>query len=153
MARRGKPIIGYLAIQYTLGGESEQSDDAMGAVIENLPIAGFIILILLIIQFNSLRKTSIVLATIPLGIIGVIFGLLIFNSSFGFMAFLGLISLCGIVINNAIVLIDRIKIEMDELKKAPYPAIVAAAQQRFRPIIVNHFYHKFGIDSALLGWR
>jgi len=136
---------------YTLGGESEQSGEAMGAVIEKLPLVGFIILLLLILQFNSFRKTFIVLATIPLGLIGVILGLLIFRSSFGFMAFLGIISLAGIVINNAIVLLDRIKIESEELKKAPYEAIVSAAQQRFRPILLTTFTTTLGLIPLYLG--
>ncbi|MEM9260381.1 MAG: efflux RND transporter permease subunit, partial [Bacteroidota bacterium] len=113
---------------YKLGGESEQSAEAMGAVIAKLPLAGFIILLLLISQFNSFRKTSIVLSTIPLGIIGVVLGLFIFRSYFGFMAFLGIISLAGIVINNAIVLIDRIQIEQNELGKAPSHAILDRAR-------------------------
>ncbi len=140
--------VGY---EYTLGGESEQSGEAMGAVGAKLPLAGFIILLLLILQFNSFRKTGIVLATIPLGLIGVILGLLIFQSFFGFMAFLGVISLAGIVINNAIVLIDRIKIEMEELNKAPYEAIIAAAQQRFRPILLTTFTTTLGLIPLYLG--
>ena len=140
--------IGYT---YTLGGESEQSGEAMGAVIEKLPLVGFIILLLLILQFNSFRKTFIVLSTIPLGLIGVILGLLLFRSSFGFMAFLGVISLAGIVINNAIVLIDRIKIETDDLKKHPFEAIVAAAQQRFRPILLTTFTTTLGLIPLYLG--
>jgi len=137
--------------EYTLGGESEQSGEAMGAVIAKLPLAGFIIILLLILQFNSFRKAFIVLSTIPLGIIGVILGLLAFGSSFGFMAFLGVISLAGIVINNAIVLLDRIKIEIDELKKSPYDAIVGAAQQRFRPIILTTFTTTLGLIPLYLG--
>ncbi|MEL6923280.1 MAG: efflux RND transporter permease subunit, partial [Bacteroidota bacterium] len=90
---------------YSLGGESEASAEALGAVAAKLPIAGFIILLLLMLQFNSFKKTTIVLLSIPLGIIGVILGLLLFQSYFGFMAYLGLISLAGIVINNAIVLL------------------------------------------------
>ena len=136
---------------YTLGGESEQSAEAMGAVGEKLPLAGFIILLLLISQFNSFRKTFIVLATIPLGLIGVILGLLLFRSFFGFMAFLGVISLAGIVINNAIVLIDRIKIEQDENGRAPFEAIVAAAQQRFRPILLTTFTTTLGLIPLYLG--
>ena len=101
---------------YELGGESEQSGEAMGAVGAKLPLACFIILLLLVLQFNSFRKTAIVLLTIPLAIIGVIFGLLLFKSFFGFMAFLGVISLAGIVINNAIVLIDRINIEIEDFE-------------------------------------
>ena len=135
---------------YDLGGESEQSAEAMGAVIEQLPLAGFIILLLLISQFNSFRKTSLVLSTIPLGIIGVIFGLLLFGSYFGFMAFLGIISLAGIVINNAIVLIDRIQIEEDEGKEV-HTAIVDAAQQRFRPILLTTFTTTLGMIPLYLG--
>ncbi len=135
---------------YTLGGESEQSAEAMGAVVSKLPLAGFIILLLLISQFNSFRKTSIVLSTIPLGIIGVILGLLAFQSYFGFMAFLGIISLAGIVINNAIVLIDRIQIEQEE-GKPPYQAILDAAQQRFRPILLTTFTTTLGMIPLYLG--
>ncbi|MCG8332534.1 MAG: efflux RND transporter permease subunit [Chitinophagales bacterium] len=135
---------------YSLGGESEQSSEAMGAVMAKLPLAGFIILLLLVSQFNSFRKTSIVLSTIPLGIIGVILGLLLFRSYFGFMAFLGVISLAGIVINNAIVLIDRIQIE-EELGKTPYQAILDAAQQRFRPILLTTFTTTLGMIPLYLG--
>ncbi|MGK0365997.1 MAG: multidrug efflux pump subunit AcrB [Saprospiraceae bacterium] len=136
---------------YSLGGESEQSSKAMGAVIAKLPLAGFIIVLLLVLQFNSFRKTTIVLATIPLGIIGVILGLILFRSSFGFFAFLGLISLAGIVINNAIVLLDRIQIEQDDLGKPPYEAIVAACQQRFRPILLTTFTTTLGLIPLYLG--
>ncbi len=136
---------------YELGGESESSDDAMGAVIAYLPLAGFIILILLIAQFNSFRKMGIVLSTIPLGLIGVILGLYLFRSYFGFMAFLGVISLAGIVINNAIVLIDRIKIELEENQREPYDAVVAAAQQRFRPILLTTFTTTLGLIPLYLG--
>ncbi len=136
---------------YRLGGESEQSAEAMGAVAAKLPLAGFIILLLLIAQFNSFRKTFIVLSTIPLGLIGVILGLVLFRSFFGFMAFLGVISLAGIVINNAIVLIDRIKIEMDDFGRQPFDAIVGAAQQRFRPIILTTFTTTLGLIPLYLG--
>ena len=123
----------------------------MGAVAANLPIAGFIILLLLVAQFNSTRKTFIVLSTIPLGLIGVILGLLLFKSYFGFMAFLGVISLAGIVINNAIVLIDRIKIELEENSRTPYDAVVAAAQQRLRPILLTTFTTTLGLIPLYLG--
>ena len=136
---------------YELGGESENSGEAMGAVIDKLPIAGFIILLLLILQFNSFRKTFIVLSTIPLGLIGVILGLLLFKSYFGFMAFLGVISLAGIVINNAIVLLDRIQIELTEFNRSPNDAVVAAAQQRFRPILLTTFTTTLGLIPLYLG--
>ena len=137
--------------RYELGGESEQSGDAMSAVVAKLPLSGFIILALLIVQFNSFRKTFIVLSTIPLGLIGVIVGLLIFRSFFGFFAFLGLISLAGIVINNAIVLIDRVQIELDQSGRASIEAIVAAAQQRFRPILLTTCTTTLGLIPLYLG--
>ena len=92
-----------------------------------------------------------VVATIPLGIIGVIGGLLLFKSYFGFMAFLGVISLAGIVINNAIVLIDRIEIELTENKRTPQDAVVAASIQRFRPILLTTFTTTFGLIPLYLG--
>ncbi|MEM7369977.1 MAG: efflux RND transporter permease subunit [Bacteroidota bacterium] len=137
--------------RYSLGGESEQSAEAMGAVVSKLPLAGFIIILLLVLQFNSFRKTTMVLSTIPLGVIGVIFGLLLFQSYFGFMAFLGVISLAGIVINNAIVLIDRIKIEIEEGGKQAFDAIVDASQQRFRPILLTTFTTTLGLIPLYLG--
>ena len=72
-----------------------------------------LIVMLLVLQFNSLRRPLIVLITIPLGLIGVVIGLLVMRSYFGFMTLLGIISLAGIVINNAIVLLDRIRLEID----------------------------------------
>ncbi len=136
---------------YELGGESESSAESMGAVAEKLPLAGFIILLLLVTQFNSFRKTFIVLCTIPLGIIGVVLGLFLFRSYFGFMAFLGVISLAGIVINNAIVLIDRIKLEQEEFKKPLVLAIKDASFQRFRPILLTTFTTTLGLIPLYLG--
>ena len=137
--------------RYELGGESEESGDAMGAVVSKLPLSAFIILGLLILQFNSVRKTFIVLSTIPLGLIGVVAGLLVFRSFFGFFAFLGLISLAGIVINNAIVLLDRIQIEQNRSGRASVDAIVAAARQRFRPILLTTCTTTLGLVPLYLG--
>lgn len=136
---------------YALGGESEDSAEAMNAVMVNLPIAGFAVLLLLIGQFNSIKKPIIVLLTIPLGFIGVVFGLLVARSYFGFFAFLGIISLAGIVINNAIVLLDRIQIELDEMGRKPADAVIAAALQRFRPIMLTTATTSLGLIPLWLG--
>jgi multidrug efflux pump subunit AcrB len=106
---------------------------------------------LLIIQFNSFRKMTMIVLTIPLGVIGMVFGLLIFGVPFGFMAFLGVISLAGIVINNAIVLVDRIEVEENELKRTPQDAIISACLQRFRPIILATFTTVLGLIPLYLG--
>ena len=131
---RQKWPVGY---KYELGGEIESSGKANASIGAKLPIAGLIILLLLIGQFNSIRRTAIVGLTIPLGLIGVVIGLLITRSYFGFMTMLGVISLAGIVINNAIVLLDRIQIEMEQNGLPANQAIVASAQRRLRPILLT----------------
>ena len=123
--------------RYELGGEEETSVRANQSIAEQLPVAGLIILLLLIGQFNSIRRTAIIVLTIPLGLIGVVAGLLLAQSYVGFMTLLGIIALAGIIINNAIVLIDRIRIEIDDNDLDPPRAIVEAAQGRFRPILLT----------------
>ncbi len=120
-----------------LGGTFESSASANASIADKMPLAGLLILLLLVGQFNSLRKPLIIVLTIPLGLIGVVIGLLVTGQPFGFMTLLGVISLAGIVINNAIVLIDRIRIEIDENGLAPRAAVLEAAQQRLRPIMLT----------------
>lgn len=143
------------AYTYKLGGDAENSAENMGAVIDYLPLSGFIIVMLLIIQFNSFRKMTMTVLTIPLGVIGMVIGLLLFREPFGFMAFLGVISLAGIVINNAIVLIDRIEIE--QKVRSSQDAVVTACLQRFRPILLATFTTVLGLIPLYLGggetWR
>ena len=126
--------VGY---SYEIGGESESSASANSSIGEKLPFAGIVILLLLVGQFNSLRKPLIIVLTIPLGLVGVVLGLLVTREPFGFMTLLGVISLAGIVINNAIVLIDRIRIEIDENGLEPSRAVVEATQRRLRPIVLT----------------
>ncbi len=140
-AQRQQWPTGYV---YEFGGDAKQSAESMGSVVGYLPISGFIIVLLLIIQFNSFRKMGMVVLTIPLGIIGVVIGLLVFGEAFGFMPFLGVISLAGIVINNAIVLIDRMEIEQRS-GRSDQDAVIAACLQRFRPILLATFTTVLGL--------
>ena len=126
-----------LGYRFALGGEAEESGKSQQSIAVKLPIAGLIIVMLLVMQFNSIRKPVIILLTIPLGLMGVVIGLLSAGSYFGFMTLLGIISLSGIVINNAIVLLECIKLEMDENGLVPQQAIVVAAQRRLRPILLT----------------
>lgn len=135
---------------FSFGGDAAETAENMGAVIKYLPLCGFIIVMLLIIQFNSFRKMIMVVTTIPLGVIGVVVGLLTFGEPFGFMPFLGVISLSGIVINNAIVLIDRIEIEQTELKRSVQDSVIAACLQRFRPILLATFTTVLGLVPLYL---
>ncbi|MEM7361262.1 MAG: efflux RND transporter permease subunit [Pseudomonadota bacterium] len=136
---------------YDIGGESAESDDASSSIAAKLPIAMMLILVLLVSQFNSLRSPVIILVTIPLGLIGVISGLLLAQSSFGFFTILGIIALSGIIINNAIVLIDRIKIEIDDYGREPHHAIVHACKQRLRPIFLATATTVLGMMPLLWG--
>lgn len=122
---------------YEFGGELEESAKSQGAIAAKLPYAGLFILLLLVGQFNSIRRPLIILMTIPLALVGVVIGLLVTQSYFGFMTLLGLISLAGIVINNAIILLDRIAIEINENGHAPPRAVIEAAQRRLRPILLT----------------
>jgi multidrug efflux pump subunit AcrB len=93
----------------------------------------------------------IILVTIPLAMIGVLVGLSLLRGQMGFMTFLGVISLAGIVINNAIVLLDRIRIEIDEEGQEPARAVVEAAQKRLRPILLTTVTTVGGLAPLWLG--
>ena len=136
---------------WELGGEAESSGKANESIGEKLPIAGFVICILLMAQFNCIRRTAIILMTIPLALIGVSFGLLVAKSYFGFMTMLGVISLAGIVINNAIVLLDKMNQEHDELKNSWPDSVINACQSRLRPILLTTFTTVLGLIPLWLG--
>lgn len=137
--------------EITLAGEAESSQEANDSIMAKLPIAGIIIFLLLVLQFNSIRKPILLLLTVPLGFIGVISGLLIADSYFGFMTLLAIISLSGIVINNANVLMDRIRIEIDEVGLDPRDAIIQAATTRLRPILLTTLTTVGGLIPLWLG--
>ena len=140
-----------LGYSWEIGGEEEESAKANASIMAKLPVAGLIIVLLLVAQFNSLRRPLIILITIPLGVIGVAVGLLVMRSYFGFMTILGIIALAGIVINNAIVLLDRIRIEIEENGRSPQGAIVESAQRRLRPILLTTVTTLGGLIPLYLG--
>lgn len=117
-------------------GVITQSIDAQNALSASMPMVIGVILILLVVQFNSYRRALIIVLTIPLSMIGTVSGLLIMNAPFGFMVTLGIYSLAGIIINNGIVLIDRIDIERAS-GKSDYEAVVISCMTRLRPIAMT----------------
>lgn len=124
-------------INVRLGGESSESKKANRSILVNLPWAGFLILLLLIRQTRSFRRTLIILSTIPMGFIGVVFGLLATGVEFGFTTLVGMVSLIGIVVNNAIILMDRIRCNIDEGTLSEKECILEAALNRVRPILLT----------------
>ena len=104
---------------------------------------------LLVGQFNSFRRPLIIILTIPLSFIGAVWGLFISGSELGFMVSLGLYSLAGIIINNGIVLIDRIDIERNSGKET-YEAIVSACVARLRPISMSTITTILGLLTLII---
>ncbi|KGK15950.1 efflux RND transporter permease subunit [Vibrio navarrensis] len=117
----------------TWGGEYESSKDAQQALFGSLPMGYLLMFVITILLFNSLKKPLVIWFTVPLSIIGVSFGLLSTNMPFSFTAFLGLLSLSGMILKNGIVLLDQINIELASGKE-PYQAIIDSAVSRVRPV-------------------
>ncbi len=115
------------------GGEAEDSARGQAGIAGYMPIFFGLMILLVIVLFNSIKKTLIIWLTVPLAIIGVTAGLLMFNQPFGFMALLGLMSLSGMLIKNAIVLIDQIDLELAS-GKSPFQAIVDSGVSRLIPV-------------------
>ena len=115
------------------GGEAEDSARAQSGLAASIPIFFGLMVLLVIVLFNSIKKTLIIWLTVPLAIIGVTAGLLMFDQPFGFMALLGLMSLSGMLIKNAIVLIDQIGLEL-ESGKPPFQAILDSGVSRLIPV-------------------
>ncbi|USH05464.1 efflux RND transporter permease subunit [Grimontia kaedaensis] len=115
------------------GGEYESSKDAQDSLFGSLPMGYLLMFVITMLLFNSLKKPLVIWFTVPLSIIGVAFGLLLWNMPFSFTAFLGLLSLSGMILKNGIVLLDQINLELDSGKE-PYQAIVDSAVSRVRPV-------------------
>ncbi|MEZ9832023.1 efflux RND transporter permease subunit [Vibrio breoganii] len=115
------------------GGELESSSDAKGALASSMPMGYLFMFLITVFLFSSVKEPLIVWCTVPLAIVGVTCGLLLFDTPFGFMALLGLLSLSGMLLKNGIVLIDQIEVEMRS-GKDPYLAVVEAAMSRVRPV-------------------
>lgn len=135
--------------KWEIGGEIEDQEEANEKLFGFLPLALAGIAVLLIGQFNSFRKGGIILVTIPLILIGGALGLFVMQAPYGFMVLLGFFSLAGIVINNGIVLIDRIQIEQAG-GLAPYDAVVTACQARLRPILMTTLTTALGLVPLIL---
>ena len=130
-------------------GVVKDSKEAQSALQANVPIAIGLIIVLLVGQFNSFRRPLIIMLTIPLSFIGAVWGLFISGSDLGFMVTLGLYSLAGIIINNGIVLIDRIDIERNSGKET-YDAIISACVARLRPISMSTITTILGLLTLII---
>ena len=134
----------------SVGGEVEDSAETNAKLAAGMPAALLVMLLALMIQFNSFRRVGLTLASIPLVLIGAPVLLLLSSQPMSFFATLGIISLAGIIINNAIVLIDQIDIERTTADLRD--AVIKASEKRFKPIMLTSLTTVLGlIPMAISG--
>jgi multidrug efflux pump subunit AcrB len=124
------------SVRLEWGGEAEGSDEANLAILRVLPLGVLLLLLFVLAEFNSFRRLGIVLVTVPLATTGVVPGLLLSGQPFGFMSFLGVVSLLGIVVNNAIVLLDVVE-GRRALGRSITDSLREAVLLRTRPILLT----------------
>ena len=117
------------------GGEYESSRDSQASLIPGIVPATVIIALIIVALFNAFRPPLVIVLTIPFAMIGMTIGLLGTGAAFGFVALLGAMSLAGMMIKNAIVLLDEVNLNLAE-GKSPYDSIVYAALSRLRPVVL-----------------
>ena len=136
---------------YELGGAAEGSGEANAAIVSAAYIGAAVLVFILLAQFRSFRRVLIVLLTVPLAAVGVVPGLLLMNQPFGFVALLGVIALIGIVVNNAIILIDLIEQKSGAQRMPLATAIRHALRERLRPILLTAVTTMAGLSPLLYG--
>ena len=135
-------------VRYEIGGAEEASGAANKAIGAAAPWGVALLLGCLIWQFRSLRRLGIILATIPLSAVGVLPGLYLWEQPFGFQSLLGVLSLAGIVVNNAIILIDVFDVYR-EAGMTVDEALERAVQDRIRPILLTTATTVLGLTPLL----
>lgn len=135
------------AIAY--GGENEQNAESVLSIIRAMVLAGLLIISTLIIQFNSFRKALIVLVTIPLALIGVFYGMAIAQVNLSFPGLIGILALFGIVVKNAIILIDKMNLNLASGIEF-VEAIIDAGKSRLEAIFITSVCTIVGIIPITL---
>ncbi|GIU08397.1 multidrug transporter AcrB [Shewanella sp. c952] len=130
------------------GGEYETSLEAQESVFSSIPLGYLAMFLITVVLFNSVRQPLVIWFTVPLAIIGVVAGLLLFDAPFSFMAMLGMLSLTGMIIKNGIVLVDQINLELSE-GKDPYQAVVDSSVSRVRPVLMAAITTMLGMIPLL----
>jgi multidrug efflux pump subunit AcrB len=153
LVQRMQPVIDDLGLspdhRLEIGGEIKESAETNEKLFGSLPLCVLLIVLLLVWQFNSFRRPAIIMLTIPMAFGGAMVGLLVMRAPFDFFAILGLLSLAGVIINNGIVLIDRIDGLRAEGSDA-FAAIVEATVSRARPILMSAITTILGVAPLIV---
>lgn len=133
-----QPVIDALPPGYRIetGGAVEESAKANAALFKIFPLMFIVMLSLLMLQLRSFSKLFLVFLTAPLGAIGAVAALLVFNAPFGFVALLGVIALAGMIMRNTVILVDQIDQDL-AAGAAPWDAIVESTVRRARPVVLT----------------
>ena len=125
-------------------GEKGDRDEAVNSLLSVIPVSVLAMVLVVIILFNTLRHPFIIWMIVPLALIGVVLGLLIMQTPLEFIAMLGLLSLSGLLIKNAIVIVDQINLEIRS-GKPRLDAILDASFNRARPVILGSLTTVLGV--------
>lgn len=117
-------------------GEGEVQGEAIGNLMRFVPLTVFLILAILLLLFNSWRKVILILLCFPFVFCGIMPSLLLSGQPMTFMAIIGILGLIGMMVKNAIVLVDEINRLQTEEKKHPYTAVIEATVSRVRPVLM-----------------
>ena len=133
----------------TYGGENQQNAESVFSIIRAMAIAGLLIISTLVIQFNSFKKAIIVLVTLPLALIGVFIGMALLDVTLSFPGLIGILALFGIVVKNAIILIDKINLNIET--GIPFnESIIDAGKSRLEAIFITSIVTIAGIIPITL---
>ena len=132
------------------GGEYEDTIDAQTSLLGGVPAFAVMMVLMVILLFNSIRHTLVIWLTVPLTVIGVTAGLLLFDQPFNFMALLGFLSLSGMQIKNAIVLLDEINCQRAAGGRNIWQVILDSSVSRIRPVAMAAFTTVLGMLPLLL---
>jgi multidrug efflux pump subunit AcrB/outer membrane protein TolC len=150
---RVKPVVDALPIpagyRIWYGGEFENQNDTFPEMVKALLVSIIAIYLILMFQFRSVIDPLVVMAAIPLGLLGASLGLLVTGNPFGFTAFLGIVSLGGVVVRNAIILVDYIRARVEE-GIGIEEAAVEAGERRLRPIFLTTMAAAVGVTPMIL---
>jgi multidrug efflux pump subunit AcrB len=131
--------------EISFGGEVEDIEESFTELWNAMIVAVLLIVLILVLQFNSFTRPLMIVMMLPLMLIGVVVGMLLLQLPFSFAVFLGLISLTGIVVNDAIVLVDKAERNINENKMMPKEAIADAGDTRLQPILLTSITTIIGV--------
>ncbi|MBU0675442.1 MAG: efflux RND transporter permease subunit [Proteobacteria bacterium] len=139
----------YPGLTYNLEGEAKERKDSMKSMGQGFLLALFVIYALLAIPFKSYSQPLLIMVAIPFGVVGAIIGHLVTGYDLSMLSLFGIVALSGVVVNDSLLLIDRINQSRREGEEA-HEAILRAGQRRFRPILLTSLTTFFGLAPMIL---